>query len=105
VKYLAENVIDRIRKAEQEADETIRAALEKASYIVEQAKKDAQASVRKHEDAAQAAAAEKVMAAQEKSKAALEEARRDLDTQMQELLQTARARQPEAVQKIMKALV
>ena len=102
---MAENVIDRIRKAEQDADETIRAALEKASYIVEQAKKDAQTSVRNHEAAAHAAASEKVTAAQEKNKTALEEANRDLDTQMQELLQTARARQPEAVQKIMKALI
>ena len=98
-------MIDRIRKAELEADETIRAALEKASYIIEQAKKDTQTSVRNHEAAAQTAAAEKVMAAQEKSKAVLEEASRDLDAQMQVLLQAARARQPEAVQKIIKALV
>lgn len=102
---MAQNVIDRIHKAEQQADETVRAALEKASNIVEQAKKDAQASVRKHEAAAHAAAAEKVMAAQQKSKAVLEEASRDLDAQMQKLLQTARARQPEAVQKIIKALI
>lgn len=101
---MAENVIDRIRKAEQEADETIRAAQEKAGCIAEQAKKDAQISVRRHEAAVHAAAAQKVTAAHEENKAALEEANRALDAQMQELLQAARARQPEAVQKIIKAL-
>lgn len=102
---MAENVIDKIRRVEQEADETLRAAQEKAGGIVEQAKKDAQASMRNHEAAVQAAAAERVLRAQEKNKSALEQASRDLDIQMQELLQTARERQPEAVQKIMRALV
>ena len=101
---MAENVIDRIRKVEQEAEETIRAAQEKAGEIIEQAKKDAQSLMRNHEIAARDAAAQKVTDAQKESKTALEKANRDLDAQMQDLLQTARMRQPEAVQKIIKAL-
>ncbi len=102
---MAENSIDLVRKAEQEAEEAHRTALRRAQEIAEEAKKEAARIAADADDAARASAAAGVEKAQAESTKELAEAGSGLDAEMEQLAARAREKQPEAVEMILGALV
>lgn len=101
---LAESSIDLVRKAEDGAEATARAALREAARIVEEANARAAKLASDEAAAAREKAAQEVAAARAASQKALEAAGQSLLGELEALAETARAAQPAAIEKILAAL-
>ena len=101
---MAKEVIDCIRKAETDLEDSSQAAKKRAAEFVEQAKADAKETRSKRLSLARDKASALVKAAQEESDHSLESARLEGAGVKAELLKNAGSRKDEAVTKVIAAL-
>ena len=101
---MAKEVIDRIRKAETDLEDSSQAAEKRAAELIDQAKADAKESRSRRLSEARQKADAAVKAAQDESDAALERARLSGAGVKDELLKNSGQKKDEAVAKVIAAL-